>query len=526
MVSKWTIKGKGSAMQEYFMGVDIGTSGTRAVLFDASGYEVAVSRQEYPLLCPQQGWMELDPEVIFHAVITTVSRCISLSGIPKDQIRGLGISCLMHSLMAVSRDGRPITRLITWADNRSMEEAEFIGKSYPVQQLYEKTGCRVHHPFYPISKILWFKKHQPELVRATSRWMTIKDYILFKWFGEPITDYTLASAQGFFNIHTRDWDEDILKEVLGIKRGTLCPVASCLHALKGMKREYAHAMGLPDDITVSIGSGDGVMANLGCGVFDDTAMSSTIGTSGALRTTVTRPVTPEGQPLWCYAFTDDRWVAGGAINNGGVVLKWFRDNFQVQFEKEAEAFGGKIYRLFDSYAEEVPPGSQGLIFLPYLAGERNPDWNARATGVMWGLTYAHTRKHLVRAAMEGILFRLFAVYEILEKYLAPRHKIRAGGGYAQSRIWLSMQADLFGRRIEVPKVTEASALGAAFLAMAAAGAVDRLDKMLPAMKAQAVIEPNPENHSLYGEIYKKATALYERTKNMALGKEEGEHAEE
>jgi len=255
-------------------------------------------------------------------------------------------------------------------------------------------------------------------------------------------------------------------------------------------------------------------------------MSSTVGTSGALRTTVTRPVTPEGQPLWCYSFTDDRWVAGGAINNGGVVLKWFRDNFRVQFEKEAEAFGGRIYRLFDSYAEEVPPGSQGLIFLPYLAGERNPDWNARATGVMWGLTYAHTRKHLVRAAMEGILFRLFSVYEILEKFLAPTHEIRAGGGYSQSRVWLSMQADLFGRRIAVPTVTEASALGAAFLAMVAVGTIGGIDKPLPAMKAQTVIEPNPENHSLYREIYKKATVLYEMTKDMAQLKEEGEHAKE
>lgn len=516
-------------MQDYYLGIDIGTSGTRAVLFDASGYEAAISRHEYTLICPQPGWMELDPDAVLNAVVSAVSQCVALSGVSRRRIRGMGFSCQMHSLMAINAEGRPITRLITWADNRSIEEAGFIGKNYPVQELYRKTGCRVQHPLYPISKILWFKRRHPGLARQASRWMTIKDYILFKWFGQQVTDYTLASVQGFYNIHKQDWDDDILKDILGIDRSVLCPVAPCLHVLTGMKREYADAMGLPESIIAAIGSGDGIMANLGCGVMDSSAMSSTVGTSGALRTTVDRPLTPVapgGRFLWCCSFTDDRWVAGGAISNGGIVLKWFRDNFPDQFEKEAEAFEGDVYRLFDSYAEEVPPGCEGLIFLPHLAGERSPDWNAQATGIMWGLTYAHSRKHLVRAAMEGILFRLYSIYEILEREMAPDHEIRASGGYARSRIWLSMQADLFGRRIAVPRVTEASALGAAFLAMAATGAVDGLDKPLPAMKAQAIIEPNPENRGICRETYEKAMILYETIKRLTPENEEGKHEEE
>lgn len=512
-------------MQDYFLGVDIGTSGARAVLFDASGYEAAAGRHEYALVCPRPGWMELDPEEVLSAVISAVSQCVARSGVPGHRILGLGFSSQMHSLMAIDGEGRPITNLVTWADNRSLEEARFIGKNYPVQELNRKTGCCVQHPFYPVSKILWFKRHHPELAEKAGKWMTIKDYILFRLFGQQVTDYTLASAQGFYNIHIQDWDEDILKDVLGIDRSVLCPVVPCLYALTGLIREYADAMGLSEGITCAVGSGDGVMANLGCGVMDSSAISSTIGTSGALRTTVLKPI-PGGQSLWCYSFTDDRWVAGGAISNGGVVFKWFGDNFRDQFEKEAADLEGNIYRLFDKYAEEVPPGCEGLVFLPYLAGERNPDWNSRATGVMWGLTFAHSRKHLVRAAMEGILFRLYSIYEILEKQVDPGHEIRAGGGYARSRVWLSMQADIFGRRIAVPAVTEASALGAAFLAMAAAGAVDGIDKPLPSMKDQVVVEPDPGNHGIYRETYEKAMMLYEITKKMAPKEGEESHAEE
>lgn len=507
------------------MGVDIGTSGSRAVLYDSSGYEVASGREEYSLICPRPGWMELDPSQVFAAVISAVSKCVAASGVHSHQIAGMGLSCQMHSLLAVGRDGCPLTPIITWADTRSNEEAEFIGRGFPVRDLYRRTGCRVQHPFYPISKILWFRKNHPDLVNRTVRWMTIKDYILYRWFGLEVTDYTLASAQGFFNIHKQDWDDDILKEVLGIDRSVLCAVVPCTYALKGMKRQYAEAMGVSENIPVAVGSGDGATASLGCGAVSLGAISSTIGTSGALRTTVPKPVTPEGQTLWCYSFTDDLWLAGGAVSNGGVVLRWFRDNFRDQFEKEAAKFGGDIYRLFDSYAEEVPPGCNGLLFLPNLAGERNPDWNARATGMMLGLTYAHTKKDLIRAAMEGVLFRLYSVYLVLREYVGREHEIRASGGYTRSKTWLSMQADLFGKRIVVPQVTEASALGAAYLAMLATGAADGLHKPLPSMQAQSVVEPDEEKHGEYQDIYEKAMIFYETIKMMEQEKGVGCSAE-
>ena len=209
---------------------------------------------------------------------------------------------------------------------------------------------------------------------------------------------------------------------------------------------------------------------------------------------VDAPLFDINQKTWCYAFSKDKWVAGGAINNGGISLKWLQETFKTQFEADAAAYGESVYRLFDRFAGEIPAGSDGLIFLPMLMGERSPDWNANMRGLMYGLSLAHGRKHIIRAAMEGVIYRLYSVYNFLSGMKTEIKSIYASGGYCNSDVWLQIQADMFNKEICVPGVNEVSALGAAYLAMCELGAVEDFGQQLESMKPAKICQPNYENH--------------------------------
>ena len=497
-------KGLKIEMGEHFLSLDIGTSSVRAAIFDLNGLQKNISDMEYTLTTTSDGRAEMNADVVFDCALKVIRACVDQTGITPS---GVGISCHMHSLMLVDKNGEPLTELMTWADNRAAAEAEFIATHYDVSDLYRRTGCRVQHPLYPLSKILWFKKHEPELFNKTAKFITIKEYILYKLYGIFAVDYTLASCQGCYNIHTQSWDEFILREILGISKDRFSDVVECNYALKGFKKEYEGLLGIPGDTPVVIGSGDGIMANLGCGVRDDTAFSSTIGTSGAIRTAVSSPLLDAQQRTWCYSFTKDTWVAGGAINNGGIILRWLREEFRKQFEFDAQQSGENIYQLFDTYAAQINPGSDGLIFLPYITGERSPDWNASVRGLMFGLSHSHSRKHIVRAAMEGVMFRLYSVFEVMTELRDHADKVMANGGYTNSIPWLQMQADIFNKEILVPEVQEASALGAAYLTMTTLGAV-RPETVLQGMLPKRVVRPVEGNHEIYNEVYARSKQIY------------------
>ncbi|MCX8129611.1 MAG: gluconokinase [Clostridia bacterium] len=495
-------------MGEGYIGVDIGTSSIRAALFDIDGYQKYISSRECTVLSKENGLAELDAAVLFYQTITVIKDCTDFAGANNVSVNGIGLSCQMHSLLTVDKSGEPLTAVMIWADARAVKEAASIKENFDSIELYRITGCRLQHPMYPASKIIWIKNNCPDVFSKTYKFITIKEYIIFRLFGEYIVDYTLAGCQGYFNIHSFEWDGFILGDILGIGKDRLSEPAECTFCLKGMNAEYARAMGLSADTPVVIGSGDGIMANLGSGVVNDSAFSSTIGTSGALRTSVNKPLLAAEQQTWCYPFLKNTWVAGGAINNGGIVLKWIRDEFEKQFIDEAHGSNVSIYKLFDRYASEIAAGSNGLFFLPYLAGERSPDWNPEVRGTMYGLSLIHGRKHIVRAAMEGVLYRLFSIYEILSDMNRTASKIIASGGYAKSKVWLQMQADIFNKEILVAPVTEASALGAAYLAMVAVGAANGFDNMLPSMKPRSIITPDAETHKFYTHAYKRAMEIY------------------
>lgn len=491
------------------MGIDIGTSGVRAAIFDRKGLQLSLDHVEYPMLCTENDMAELDPEVVLNSLVSVVRRSIEIAGIRSDELEGIGLSTQLFSFMALDAAGEKLTNVITWADLRSNPQAEDIGGKYDCLQLYNFTGCRVQHPMYPLSKILWLKEKHPDIFAKAAKFVSVKEYILFKLFGELFIDITDASTTACFNIHSFRWDDTILKEVIGVGSDRFGQPVECTRILKGMKPEYAGAMGILCETPVIIGSGDGMLANYGCGVVDDISMSCTIGTSGALRIAVDTPLLDSRQRTWCYCFTKDTWVAGGAINNGGIVLKWLRDEYRKQYEFEADAAGvASIYELFDRYAAEIRPGCDGLVFLPFLTGERSPNWNANARGTLHGLRLMHGRKHFIRAAMEGVMYRMFSVFEAIESMDRKPARIIANGGYVKSDLWLQMQADIFNREIAVAGVPEAAVFGAACIAMVSTGALESFGSRLECMQPQKLIKPDEGNNSAYRECYKQYKEIY------------------
>lgn len=493
-------------MKDYFLGIDVGTSNIKSILFDTDGFPVLKKSVECSLCSSEDGIAEMDPDEIMNAVFQSVKQCMDERKPFQHNLAGIGLSTHMHSLMAVDRHGNPLTKLILWMDTRAKKEAEWIKKNCCTPKLYHKTGCRVQHPMYPLSKILWLKNNKREIFDASDKFITIKEYFICKLFGEYLVDRTLASCQGYYNIVSQQWDEEILKDILGINKSRLGTVTSCTDVMIGMNSECARKMGIDSKTPVVIGSGDGILANIGCGIFGEESLSSTVGTSGAIRMTVKKPLFSANQQTWCYSFTNDLWVAGGAMNNGGLVLKWIRENF----ESDSPLPQKNIYESFDRMAASVSPGSNGLVFLPYLTGERSPDWNASARGIVYGLSYMHGKEHLLRAALEGVMYRLYSIYEVMSAFHPNTQQIIANGGYTRSNLWLQIQADVFNKEILVSGVSDASALGAAYLCMVSQGNVRKLGESLPSFQTNKHIFPNEENHEVYRKMYQLSQTVYKR----------------
>jgi len=485
------------------IGLDIGTTGARAISFGPEGRILAEYYQEYPIYTAGPSHAEQDPEEIIRIVLNVVSNVTSAT---RGDIQGVGISSVLHSLMAVDKKDKPLTPLLIWADTRAADQSKRLRKEKGYKRIYSRTGCP-SHPMYPLSKLLWIKEQMSEVFKKAHKFISIKEYLVRKLFGVYKVDTCVASGTGLFNIHNLSWDQKIL-EMLGLETGRLSEAVDGRTILRGLRPEYAENMGLSVDTPFVIGAGDGMLTNLAAGALKPGTMVSTIGTSGALRITVKRPsVDPEGR-IWCYHLMDGYWILGGAINNGGIVLRWLRDQLGESDKQEAKRSGLGAYELFDRYASKVPPGSGGLIFLPFLTGERSPNWNPNARGTLFGLCLKHTKGHVIRAMMEGVIYRLYAIYRVFKQLTDENTPITATGGYVKSLLWLGIQADVFDREIIVPKIHEASALGAALLAMNALGMLDNIEDFQPAIDRK--IGPNATNHEIYHRVYELSERLYQR----------------
>jgi len=492
---------------KHVIAIDIGTTGTRAIVFDREAREVASSYTQYETRSPKPAWAEQDPREILDATVEMIRCVMEKTGLKPDDIAGVGISSVLLSLMAVDGGGRPLTPLSIWADNRGIDEVERLRRENDAHAIYMRTGCQLH-PMYPLSRILWFRRNDPELFRKAHKFISVKAFLIHTLFGKYLVDTSLGSATGFLNLSERDWDEELLG-IMGIGRRKLSKVVDGLTIVTGLDPGWAKKMRLSPDTPFVMGAGDGMLSNLGVGALGGDRLVSTVGTTAAVRLTKNKRILDEEERLWCYALFGDYWITGGALNNGAVVLKWFGETIGRNLAQETEGKGsGAFSELYDPLAAGVPPGADGLIVLPFLTGERSPNWNARAKGVFLGLRLNHGAGHIVRALMEGVTFRLYAVYEALMEFASGNPEIIICGGYARSEVWPQIQADVFGQRVLVPSVTESSARGAALAAMKALGLLREFSEIDTPIEKR--FEPDEKRHKLYEEIFEVSLEGYDR----------------
>lgn len=435
---------------QYKIGIDIGTTSTKAVLYDERNNILAVANEGYPTLRPAPDQSEQDPKAIFAACKQAIKQ-LTAQIEENSKVQFLSFSSAMHAFMAVDKNGEPLTNMWLWSDNRAQRQIEKF-KQTDWHSFYQKTGTPIH-PMSPFAKLLWLRE-ESAIFQMAHKFIGIKEYLFYQMTGKYVVDYSIASATGLFNIHQLEWDPEILT-YLNLDPGKLSEAVEVTTAYSFADNELAWELGLTENTQLIIGASDGCLANLGTGANEKGDVALTIGTSGALRMTLEKPyLDPQGR-TFCYYLSPDRWVVGGAVNNGGNVMEWLNT---ILYEEH-----NRIYPEIPKALMATLPGAQGLLFIPYLNGERAPLWDGSARGTFHGLSAYHNKQHLIRATLEGILYNLKEVLNILEEIGGKTIAIKASGGFLSSVEWTQMATDILGYPLAISQSQESSSLGAILL---------------------------------------------------------------
>ncbi len=485
----------------YIIGIDIGTSGTKVVAFSHEGDIVGNAYESYEPVAAPPGRHELSPEVLFRAFENALSSLlVQLQG--KGNLTAISFSAAMHSLLLIGKDHQPISNLITWADLRSRDQARELRNSELGLELYRLSGTPIH-PMTPLTKIIWFREMQQELFQRTIRFISIKEYIVFRLTGKYLVDYSIASATGLFDIYRLQWNPQALS-LAGIQPGQLSEPVTTTHI---EPVDFVFSNGTILQTKLVLGASDGCLANLGSNAVHPGDVSLTIGTSGAVRMISSKPNYDPKSRIFNYILTPELYVSGGPINNGGVLLKWYTENF---LGKEVD--DGADFETFVNEALQVEAGCKGLIFLPYIQGERAPVWDADAKGVFFGVTSEHRQVHFMRSIIEGICFALLDVSQSLEETLGPINGVYASGGFVKSPAWVQVLSDVLGKKINITDTADASSIGAAMLGLYATGIIADLSDATRFLTVQHIYEPDLSNANAYSKNFKIYRGLYSKLK--------------
>lgn len=475
-----------------FVGVDVGTTNVKALAMPADLSQI-LAHASAPLttLNPEPGYAEQDPAEIWNAfvqVITEVSREVAEGG---HVITHVAFCTAMHSLLPIDAQGNTIGNAILWSDNRAEAQANTLRSTQADlgKAIYAETGTPLH-PMIPLCKLAWLRENDPRTLRRSAHFGSIKEFLWYKLTGQFEVDYSIATATGLFNESKRQWSELALN-FAGVRADQLSTPVPTTHQRPYQPRPETAGTGLPTGVSLVIGASDGCLANLGAGAIKSGTATLTIGTSGAIRQTVRKPLRDAEVRLFCYFLDEGYYVVGGPTNNGGNVLEWVSEKLTL-LDTDA---------VLDE-AATIPPGSDGLLFLPYLQGERAPLWDASARGAYLHVDWQHTRAHFVRAALEGVLFNLLSINDLLIHQTGPARVIHANGGFAQSDLWVQMLADMAGIPVRLNASNESGSMGAILLTMKATGVVKTLDEAAERVTFGKTFQPDLDRHTLYRKAFK------------------------
>lgn len=499
---------------ECIITVEIGTNAVRIFAFDLSGNVIGSAKGSYPTFHTQPDYSEQDPDQMFITMLYVMKNLLNEKIHPrKYRVISICFSASMHSVLSIDKNGVPIGNAITWADNRGKREAEELKNSPFGKKIYDATGTPIH-PMSPLVKITWLNRQDNERFKKTYKFISIKSYIIQQLTKGYLLDYSLASATGLLNIYTRDWDDDALRYA-GVTPDRLPDLVPVFHSPGKLRIEYQKSLGLPDDVKIIMGSSDGCLATLGGGVWEDGKAIITIEDSGAVRVVGEEALKDPKQRIFNYLLTEKYYISGGPTNNGGVIFEWFTKQF------------GDFKSLFDmEYAVEnlvqeamsSPVGSEGLLFLPYLLGERAPIWNAHARGTYFGINIKHERSHFVRATMEGILYEIYSIGKTLQEYRTI-NSLSVHGSFASIPFCTQILADMFNKPISIGENPDSIARGAFLLSATDLGMYKNIDEAARSVTLPMVFEPNKQNNSVYQKYFsifeRLSTKLYDEFEEIA-----------
>ncbi len=488
-------------MEQLVTGVDIGTGSTKAITINRQGNVVSTTQVYYSTVSPRPGYSEQDPEIIWNAFVSCLNDTIKNTGNAPTVV---SISSAMHGLLLMDEKDVAITPLITWEDTRSENIAEHIKLFANAGKIYATTGTPIH-AMSPLCKIKWYKENQRKIFKRAHKFISIKEFIWHRLFNVYEVDQSIASATGLFDIRKKKWYEASL-HMCDITESQLSEVVATSFTRRNVNEIAGLHVSLGTDTTFCIGASDGCLANLGSNVMSAGVASVTIGTSGAVRITSKSPVTNYPAMIFNYILDDTCFISGAPVNNGGNVIKWLFKAF-LQNDTPSDEDYIKLFASVDT----IEAGSNGLLFLPYLHGERAPIWDGDACGVFFGIKPFHTNAHFLRATLEGICYNLKNNIKIIEAASSSIQHLSVSGGFTHSNTWLHILADVCNKEISLARTEDASSIGAALLGMKAVGIIHDYSSFNE--KPKSTITPDAKNYTLYEKYYKIFKDLYEPLKN-------------
>jgi len=479
---------------KYLMALDIGTSSVKAVLFDTVGRQVGIRHEEYELEKPMPNIVEIDPEIYWESVQSTIASILKTSGVTPDDISAIGITSQGETVIPVDQDGNALRKAIVWLDNRAVREAEAIAAAFDLDEVYHVTGQQEIVPGWTASKILWIRNNEPEVFRNTAKFLLVEDYIIHKLTGRYVTDHALVPSTLYYDLVAGDWWDGML-DFLGISRTQLPDL------------QYSGENGIPLTAEIGLSHGslvvttpiDQIAGAIGAGNISPGMVVETTGTAMAISACCANLVYDPQRRVGLYRHAiPDSYVLLPWVPTAGMILRWFRD----------ELGGEHSFDELDKEAMNIPAGSDGLVLLPHFSGAVCPQVNPFAKGVLYGLSLGHTRGHIVRAIMESVAFILKENLEMLDALGVETETVCSIGGGAQSDLWLQIKADVLNRKIRTAETREATCLGVAVLAAIGAGIYPGLDQAAAQMvRHKPPIHPDPSAVGAYVEHYEKYLEL-------------------
>ena len=498
-------------MEKLLLGIDIGTSACKVAILDLQGNVISQATKEYRVYYPASGFVEQNPNEWWESVCAAIKESIMSSKIDAGQIAGIGIDGQSWSVIPINKKGDVLNNTPIWMDTRAADICKETVNRLGADRIFGLSG-NSFEPTYSTPKILWFKKNMPDVYNSTYKFLQSNSFIAFKLTGQISQDLSQGYGIHSFNMNEGKWEDSFCEE-LGFDREKLPEIYQCHHVIGEVTGEAAAQTGLVKGVPVVAGGLDASCGTLGAGVIKVGQTQEQGGQAGGMSICLNSSI---GHPKLILSFhvVPKLWLLQGGTVGGGGAIKWFKQELGAVEEMEARARGSNPFKVMDEEAEKIPVGSEGLIFLPYMAGERSPLWDKNAKGVFFGLGYNKTRAHMIRAVMEGCAFALQHNMKTAEEIGVGVEELVAMGGAANSRLWTQIKADITGKTIRVPTSDTATTLGAAILAGVGTGLYKSFEQ---AVRDTIVItrthEPDMQAHARYKNNYEIYIELYEKLKD-------------